>query len=102
MSAARSISTEKRRAVIEAHDGVCFYCGTADATHVDHIVPRVCGGTNDLLNLIASCLPCNLRKHRNRLPLEAEHRALAAAEKAIYRMIAVACVARGRQVSTAR
>lgn len=77
-----SISLTRRRAIIAAHGGVCHYCGTADATHVDHIVPRVAGGTDDLGNLIAACLSCNLRKHKYRLSAEAERSALNAAEAA--------------------
>lgn len=84
-----SISPKWRRILIAAHDGVCFYCGTANATHIDHIVPRVCGGTDDVSNLIAACLPCNLRKHRHRLPPKAERRALDAAHMAIGRMIEI-------------
>lgn len=76
-----SISPARRRAILAAHDGVCHYCGIADAAHVDHIVPRADGGTDDLGNLIAACLPCNLYKRRHRLPPDAEMRALARAEE---------------------
>jgi DNA-binding XRE family transcriptional regulator len=77
-----SISQQWREAILWAHDGVCYYCGTADATHVDHIIPRVCGGTDRWDNLIAACLPCNLRKHRHRLEPDAERRAKFAARAA--------------------
>lgn len=77
-----SISHYRRRAIIAAHGGACHYCGTPDAAHVDHIVPRIDGGTDDLGNLIAACLSCNLRKHKHRLSVEAERRALDAAEAA--------------------
>lgn len=30
--------------------------------HIDHIKPVAAGGTNELTNLITSCLPCNLGK----------------------------------------
>ena len=43
----------------------CQYCGdkAPDAVlHVDHIDPVANGGTNDILNLITSCEPCNLGK----------------------------------------
>jgi DNA-binding XRE family transcriptional regulator len=83
------ISQKRRRAIIAAHGGVCHYCGNADAAHVDHIVPRICGGSDLLTNLIAACLPCNLRKHRHRLPAEAESLALVAAAAAFPRVLEI-------------
>jgi hypothetical protein len=75
-----AITPKRRRAIFAAHGGACHYCGSNDATHIDHIVPRAAGGTDDLGNLIAACLTCNLRKFRHRLPADAERRALDAAE----------------------
>lgn len=43
----------------------CQYCGAeapAVVLHVDHIKAVANGGTNDLTNLITSCMPCNLGK----------------------------------------
>ena len=43
----------------------CQYCGKKAPDiilHVDHMNPVSRGGTNDLLNLITSCLDCNLGK----------------------------------------
>jgi len=51
-----------RRQVIEDHGGKCFACGSTDDPHVDHIVPRAKGGTNDPSNLQVLCGPCNMRK----------------------------------------
>lgn len=34
----------------------------AHATHVDHVLPRSRGGTDDLRNLRAACRRCNLRR----------------------------------------
>lgn len=39
----------------------CQQCG-ARAEHVDHIIPRVLGGTDDPANLQALCQACNLAK----------------------------------------
>lgn len=39
----------------------CAYCG-ADSEHVDHIVPRAAGGSDEWDNLTASCKRCNLAK----------------------------------------
>lgn len=43
----------------------CAYCGRTppDALlHVDHVVPRVAGGTDDMENLLTACQDCNLGK----------------------------------------
>ncbi len=48
----------------------CQYCGRAApevVLHVDHLKPVVEGGTNDILNLITSCVDCNLGKGRRKL-----------------------------------
>jgi len=74
-----TVPAKRRAIIIAAHGGACHYCGGV-ATHVDHIVPRALGGSDDLKNLIAACRACNLRKHSGRLSPESERRALAAAE----------------------
>lgn len=75
-----AITLKRHRAILAAHGGACHYCGSPHAHQVDHIVPRIDGGSDDLGNLIAACLSCNLRKHRHRLPPDAERRALDVAE----------------------
>lgn len=30
--------------------------------HIDHVIPRSRGGTDDMDNLAVSCAPCNLSK----------------------------------------
>jgi 5-methylcytosine-specific restriction endonuclease McrA len=44
----------------------CVYCGAkasaSTALHVDHVIPRSQGGTNDPLNLVTACTDCNLGK----------------------------------------
>lgn len=62
-----------------ARDGFrCVYCGaTAKTTtlHVDHLVPVVKGGTDDMVNLVTSCAECNLGKgDREALPPFTESR----------------------------
>ena len=42
-------------------------CG-AFATHVDHITPRVHGGTDSVENLRAACAACNLSRGAGRPP----------------------------------
>lgn len=50
--------------------GRCEYCRLPDSAdewpfHVDHIVARVHGGTDDLDNICWSCTQCNLHKSSN-------------------------------------
>ena len=54
---------KKQRLKVLARDGrVCQYCGAEDANQVDHVVPKVAGGGDELDNLLTSCRECNLRK----------------------------------------
>lgn len=63
---ARKPLSKRLRFEILKRDGFrCRYCGaTPDQRllHVDHVVPVAEGGTNDALNLVASCQPCNSGK----------------------------------------
>lgn len=50
----------------------CQYCGVGlrrDTATVDHLAPRVLGGTNTPSNLVACCVACNEDK-ADALPLE--------------------------------
>lgn len=63
----------RRREVFEKSGGQCFYCGkvlTLDGKwHIEHQMPRALMGPDDLINLVAACVPCNLAK-RDRTALE--------------------------------
>ena len=52
---------EQRLRVLKRDSYTCAYCGQ-EANQVDHIIPRVNGGTHDLDNLVACCKSCNVRK----------------------------------------
>lgn len=47
-----------RVAILKRDGYVCGYCG-AEADTVDHMFPKVRGGTDDPSNLIACCRRCN-------------------------------------------
>lgn len=47
---------------------------TVRATHVDHIIPRENGGTDEESNLRAACEHCNLGRQRTRATDEPPHR----------------------------
>jgi len=40
----------------------CYYCGRSEQLCVDHLIPRIKGGSNDADNLIWSCRSCNASK----------------------------------------
>lgn len=51
----------------------CAYCGCPISIHSvtkDHVLPTSKGGKDDLLNVVASCYPCNAKK-ADRTPQEA-------------------------------
>lgn len=63
---ARRHVSKRRRTVYEDSGGICHYCRVPleleGAWHVEHQMPRALGGTDDLSNLVASCVKCNLEK----------------------------------------
>jgi 5-methylcytosine-specific restriction endonuclease McrA len=70
-------------------DYECQYCGS-DCSHnhslltMDHVVPRAKGGKSTWTNLVAACMPCNLKKAHydkmkpKRAPIKPTYFALAA------------------------
>lgn len=50
-----------RNAVLDRDGHRCVYCGM-DGNHVDHVVPLIQGGTNDIGNLVVACRECNCGK----------------------------------------
>jgi hypothetical protein len=65
MSARKSLSKSVRFEVFKRDSFACQYCGRKApevVLHVDHIHPVAEGGTDDVLNLITSCIDCNLGK----------------------------------------
>lgn len=62
---ARFVS-RRRREIFERSEGRCHYCSIdlelTGLWHVEHQMPRALGGGNESLNLVASCVGCNLSK----------------------------------------
>ena len=74
-----------RTAVLKRDDYTCRYCGTyrkgervwaggsgrkaryRSALHVDHVIPKSKGGSDELENLVTSCVGCNLEKYNKLL-----------------------------------
>ncbi len=56
-----------RRVVVARDEYRCAYCQTSEdncglAMHLDHIVPEVAGGGNEIENLCLVCFNCNVSK----------------------------------------
>lgn len=63
----RTVQSEQKDAVFERAAGCCEYClsqveFSPDPFAVEHIVPRVLGGSDHLENLALSCQGCNNHK----------------------------------------
>jgi len=63
----RKPSASVKRAVFERAGGRCEYCRcpanfSSDYFSIEHIYPRVLGGTNDSENLALACQGCNSHK----------------------------------------
>jgi hypothetical protein len=65
------ITTKVRTQVRLRAQNLCEYCHLHQdnsplvALHVEHIIPKVHGGTDDLENLALACIDCNLHKGTN-------------------------------------
>lgn len=60
-----AIGKQQRFEVFKRDSFTCQYCGSKApdvVLHVDHINPVSKGGANEIINLITSCLACNLGK----------------------------------------
>jgi HNH endonuclease len=65
MAVSLSSKQRRRQSLFGSAEGLCFYCGDFTPLHagtLDHMIPRVRGGTNALLNLAWCCSPCNRHK----------------------------------------
>ena len=62
----RKFSSALKQAVWDKTDGYCYYCGKKlkpwQTFSIDHVIPVIQGGTDDLENLVPSCKQCNARK----------------------------------------
>lgn len=53
-----------RKRVYAKTNGHCQYCGKhlEGRFHIDHVYPRLRGGTNEFENLVPTCVSCDVRK----------------------------------------
>lgn len=60
----------------------CEYCQLKQddsplaSLHVEHVIPRKHGGTDDLYNLALACIDCNLHKGPNLTGIDSETKAI--------------------------
>ena len=72
------ITAQLRIRVRERAHNACEYCrlhqsdSPLAALHVEHIIPKVHGGTDDLENLALACIDCNLHKGTNLAGIDPE------------------------------
>ncbi|HET6973426.1 MAG TPA: HNH endonuclease signature motif containing protein [Pyrinomonadaceae bacterium] len=65
------ITAQVRRQIRKRAHNLCEYChlhqddSPLAALHVEHIIPKVHGGTDDIENLALACIDCNLHKGTN-------------------------------------
>jgi hypothetical protein len=64
------LSNETREFVRHRANNACEYCGLPQHAsvlphHIDHIIGRQHGGTDDVENLCLCCIRCNLKKGPN-------------------------------------
>lgn len=50
--------TELRSYLFKKHNGRCVYCGNT-AEEVEHVIPKIKGGTDSVHNLVIACRKCN-------------------------------------------
>lgn len=61
------LKSSKRKLVRASLPQVCVHCGTTELLTLDHIIPRVYGGTNERSNFQLLCSPCNHLKSRGEI-----------------------------------
>ncbi|WP_425342730.1 HNH endonuclease [Piscinibacter koreensis] len=58
--------SRRRREIFQKCAGCCHYCARplelAGSWHIEHMLPRALGGADEISNLVAACIPCNLSK----------------------------------------
>jgi hypothetical protein len=72
MEKRKSLTKKARFEVFKRDSFKCQYCGKSSpdiVLEVDHIVPVVEGGTNEMINLITSCFDCNRGKGKRQIKI---------------------------------
>ena len=60
-----------RNRIYRRDEHECVYCGSKKSLTIDHVLPKSRGGINEWVNMVTSCIKCNLKK-ADRTPEEAK------------------------------
>ena len=77
------ITSQIRARVRERAQNACEYChlhqddSPLATLHIEHIIPKIHGGSDDIDNLAVACIDCNLHKGTNLTGIDPETNALA-------------------------
>jgi HNH endonuclease len=77
------ITSQIRAQVRERAQNACEYChlhqddSPLATLHIEHIIPKIHGGNDDIDNLALACIDCNLHKGTNLTGIDPETNALA-------------------------
>ena len=72
------ISAQIRAQVRQRAQNACEYChlhqddSPLAALHIEHIIPKIHGGSDDVENLALACIDCNLHKGTNLTGIDPE------------------------------
>jgi 5-methylcytosine-specific restriction endonuclease McrA len=65
------VALRLRWQVLRRDNFTCRYCGASAESaelHVDHVISRADGGSDEIGNLVTACIPCNLGKGSESMP----------------------------------
>lgn len=79
----REVSEDVKKQVVRRDGGRCLACGGTRLLQVDHILPRLHGGSHDLDNLQTLCKSCNQRKDTRRMRFTAQTTSLRSPPEAL-------------------
>lgn len=57
-----TFTAKEFRALMEAHEFTCVYCGELKTLGPDHVLPISRGGSNNIENILPACKSCNCSK----------------------------------------
>ncbi len=67
-NAAGKFTVKEWESKVKEYNSCCAYCSQSiidDEITIDHVMPLSKSGTNNIDNLVPSCLPCNVRKYNS-------------------------------------